>query len=401
MVRARRHSVRLALVPAWKGDAMGSFAGVQLDDLVLTSARLTLRPWRASDAGAVVEIMRDRSMFEFLALPDPYTRAHGDAFVTKYGDEGRATGTGIGSAVIERSTGRLVGSAALRFPAAGGSTAAGIGYWVGATARGNGYAAEASRLLTDWAFAHGIARVEIRCATGNLASAKSALAAGFRFEGVLRGDGVAPAGSTAPVDDAVFGRLPADPDGPVAPSAVPPAPGSASDGVVELRPLGPADRDAVAELESDPETRRWALATAPVPAQQYAARVTAEAGLRWLVGPDLRFAIADVSTGRCAGTLSVHRVGPPHVGLVGYAVHPAFRGRGYTGRALRLLRAWAFDTAGFARLELGADAANVASHKVALAGGFEPDGVRRGRLRTPAGTFSDEVCFAVLNPRYR
>jgi RimJ/RimL family protein N-acetyltransferase len=380
---------------------MGAFAGVQLDDLVLTSARLTLRPWRASDADAVVEIMRDRSMFEFLALPDPYTRAHADAFVTKYGDEGRAAGTGIGSAVIETSTGRLVGSAALRFPAAGGSTAAGIGYWVAATARGNGYAGEASRVLTDWAFAHSIARVEIRCATGNVASAKSALAAGFRFEGVLRGDGVAPAGSRAPVDDAVFGRLPADPGGPVAPSAVPPAPGNAADGVVELRPLGPADQAAVAELESDAETRRWALGTAPVPAQQYAARVTAEAGLRWLVGPDLRFAIVDVSTGRCAGTLSVHRFGPPQVGLVGYAVHPAFRGRGYTGRALRLLRTWAFETADFARLELGADAANVASHKAALAGGFEPDGVRRRRLRTKAATFSDEVCFAVLNPHYR
>jgi RimJ/RimL family protein N-acetyltransferase len=380
---------------------MGAFAGVQLDDLVLTSARLTLRPWHASDAGAVVEIMRDRSMFEFLALPDPYTRAHADAFVTKYGDEGRAAGTGIGSAVIETSTGRLVGSAALRFPSVRGSTAAAIGYWMAAAARGNGYAAESSRVLTDWAFAHSIARVEIRCATGNVASAKSALAAGFRFEGILRADGLPPPGFSSPVDDAVFGRLPTDSGDPVAPSAVPPKPGSTSDGVVELRALGPADRVAVAELEADPQTRRWALATAPLLAEQYAVRVTTEAGLRWLVGPDLRFAIADVSTARCAGTLSVQRFGPPQVGLVGYAVHPAFRGRGYTGRALRLLQDWAFGAADFARLELGADAANVASQKVALAGGFEPDGIRRGRLRTPAGTFSDEVCFASVNPRYR
>ncbi len=242
-------------------------------------------------------------MFEFLPLPDPYTRTDADAFVTRYGDEGRADGTGIGSAVIETSTGRLVGSAALRFPAVRGSTAATIGYWVAAAGRGNGYSAEASRVLTHWAFAHGIARVEIRCATGNVASAKSALAAGFRFEGVLRGEGAMP-GSAAPVDHAVFGRLPADSGDPVAPSAVPPPPGSASDGVVELRPLAPADRSAVAELEADPGTLRWALATGPLTTAEYAARVSAEAALHWLVGPELRFAIADVSTGRCAGTLS-------------------------------------------------------------------------------------------------
>lgn len=379
---------------------MGAYAGVQLDDLVITSARLTLRPWRASDADAVMDAMQDRSMFEFLPLPDPYTRTDADAFVTRYGDEGRADGTGIGSAVVETSTGRLVGSAALRFPAVRGSTAATIGYWVAAAGRGNGYSAEASRVLTHWAFAHGIARVEIRCATGNVASAKSALAAGFRFEGVLRGEGAMP-GSAAPVDHAVFGRLPADSGDPVAPSAVPPPPGSASDGVVELRPLAPADRSAVAELEADPGTLRWALATGPLTTAEYAARVSAEAALHWLVGPELRFAIADVSTGRCAGTLSVRRTGPPQVGLVGYGVHPAFRGRGYTARALRLLQAWAFGAADFARLELGAHAANVASQKVALAGGFEPDGVRRRRLRTTDGTFSDEVRFAVVNPRYQ
>jgi len=81
-------------------------------------------------------------------------------------------------------------------------------------------------------------------------------------------------------------------------------------------------------------------------------------------------------------------------------VHPAFRGRRYTTRALRLLVLWAFEVADFARLELGAKSANVASQRAAAAAGFEPDGVRRARLRNPDGTFSDEVRFALLNPRY-
>jgi RimJ/RimL family protein N-acetyltransferase len=79
-------------------------------------------------------------------------------------------------------------------------------------------------------------------------------------------------------------------------------------------------------------------------------------------------------------------------------VHPAFRGRGYTARALRLLVPWAFGPGGFARLELGAKTENVASQRAAVAAGFEPDGVRAGRLRNPDGSYSDEVRFALINP---
>jgi RimJ/RimL family protein N-acetyltransferase len=88
------------------------------------------------------------------------------------------------------------------------------------------------------------------------------------------------------------------------------------------------------------------------------------------------------------------------VGGIGYVVHPAFRGRGYTTRALRLLVPWAFGPADFARLELGAKVGNEPSLRAAANAGFEPDGVRRGRLRNPDGTFSDEVRYALLNPRH-
>ena len=71
----------------------------------------------------------------------------------------------------------------------------------------------------------------------------------------------------------------------------------------------------------------------------------------------------------------------------------------YTARALRLLAPWAFETAGFVRLELGAKAANVASQKAAIAGGFAPEGVRAARLPNPDGSYSDEVRFARVNPR--
>ena len=58
----------------------------------------------------------------------------------------------------------------------------------------------------------------------------------------------------------------------------------------------------------------------------------------------------------------------------------------------------AFADGGFARLELGAKTANLASRRAALAAGFAPDGVRAARLRNPDGSYSDEVRFALINP---
>src|SRR5213079_2254069 len=87
----------------------------------------------------------------------------------------------------------------------------------------------------------------------------------------------------------------------------------------------------------------------------------------------------------------LRKPGPPQVGGLGNVVHPAFRGRGYAGRALRLLVPWAFEVADFARLELGAKVGNTASLRAAESAGFEPDGIRRRRLRNPDQTFSDEA----------
>jgi len=185
---------------------VGQWNGVDLDGLVLTGDRLTLRPWHPGDASEVTSIMADPAMHEFLPLPNPYTRADADHFVTELGHAGRRSGTGIGNAVVETATGRLVAAAELRLPKPR-ETMSEIGYWVAVAARGNGYAAEATRTLAAWAFDHGVHRVEIRCAARNVASAKTALAAGFRFEGLMRGRELTPHG---PEDGLLFGRLASD-----------------------------------------------------------------------------------------------------------------------------------------------------------------------------------------------
>ncbi len=155
--------------------------------------------------------MQDRPIHEFLHLPDPYQQSDAIEFVTELAPARPAAGTGLACAVVETATGGWSARPTCGCPTPR-RTAAEIGYLIYAPARGHGYAAEASRPAA-WAFAHGVERVEIRCAVANLASAKSALNAGFRFEGVLRGELATP-GRSRPTAR-VFGRLPGDSDGAV------------------------------------------------------------------------------------------------------------------------------------------------------------------------------------------
>lgn len=373
---------------------MGLFGAVELDELVLRGPRLTLRPWTAADADVVYEIMQDRSMYDFLALPDPYTRAVARKYVSELGDEGRRDGTGIGSAVVETATGRVVGSAALRL-----TGQRDVGFWIAADARGHGYAAEATRLLAEWALGHGLHRVQLLCDVRNLASARTALSAGLHYEGAIRDFLQRPLDDTAQErvsDLAVFGRVATDSGAPVAPSYGRLPLGGLGDGVVTLRAMLPDDAGALAETD-DRLTLEWGFTGHAHPPEEVR-RASDRAGLDWLVGAVAPFAIVDDESGRVAGSLRVRHPGPPGVGGVGYVVHPHFRGRGYATRALKLLVPWAFGPGGFARLELGAKSGNLASQRVALGAGFEPDGVRAARLRNPDGSYADEVRFCLVNP---
>jgi RNA polymerase sigma factor (sigma-70 family) len=152
-------------------------------------------------------LMADPPMLTFVPFPNPYTHDDAVRYITEVAMVGRASGSAIDCALTERGSGEVVGAAGLRAPGTR-TNAAEIGYWVGTASQGNGYASEAARSLAAWAFERGgVTRAEIRCAVGNVASAKVALNAGFRFEGILRGDAVTPDG---PADDAVFGRIAAD-----------------------------------------------------------------------------------------------------------------------------------------------------------------------------------------------
>jgi RimJ/RimL family protein N-acetyltransferase len=361
-------------------------------DVELSTPRLLLRPWRPGDADAVVDAMQDRRMHEFLTLPDPYTREDASAFVTEIGNAGRAAGTGLGCAVVDRSTHRVVGSADLRF-SSNNLLGADIGYAVYPYAQGHGFAAESTRALTTWGHRQGLNRIELRCAVTNLASAATALAAGFAFEGVHRAQLAIPGGE---IEAASFSRLVDDSGEPIRPAF--PRLGTLEDGVVRVRVVRPEDAQAYWEQEVDEASVAFGLRDAARSLADVSA-MTRRAGLDWLVGPGATAAIVDAASGAFAGSVQLSMAGPPGVARFGYTVHPAYRGRRYASRAVRLLAQWAFDEAGLTRLELGAKVENVASQHVAVAAGFTPDGVRASRLRNTDGTFSDEARFALINPQ--
>ncbi len=65
-----------------------------------------------------------------------------------------------------------------------------FGYWLGAGARGRGYATRAVILLTRWLFELGAARVFLTIVAENEASIAVARRAGFVHEGTMRAHGV-------------------------------------------------------------------------------------------------------------------------------------------------------------------------------------------------------------------
>ena len=166
------------------------------------------------------------------------------------------------------------------------------------------------------------------------------------------------------------------------------------DGVVTVRPITADDWETVRDEHNNEESLRWDFAGRPLTDDE-ARRGAASAALEWRRGRAARFVIVDAASGQGAGVIGVLRMGPPGTGLVGYGVLPAFRGRGLTTRALRLVSRWALEETGLARLELGHKVGNEASGRVAAKAGFRAEGRLSGRLPNPDGTRSDEIYYSL------
>jgi RimJ/RimL family protein N-acetyltransferase len=180
-------------------------SGIDLTTEVVRTERLVLRPHRPSDEDAIHAACQDPGIQRWIAvIPSPYTREDARAFVRDIAPADRAAGRGL--PVVIEADGVLVGTGGLHVRT--GRLGPEIGYWVAPAERGKGYAAETTRGLAGWAFAHGAPRVHLWVDVDNAASQAAARRAGCVQEGIVRAALDDRDGSRR--DAVLFGLLPGD-----------------------------------------------------------------------------------------------------------------------------------------------------------------------------------------------
>jgi RimJ/RimL family protein N-acetyltransferase len=356
----------------------------------IDGAGVRVRRYRDEDAQAVQAACDDPLTQRFLPmLPSPYTMEDAIWWVREGSLPAFERGGG-NFAIADPQSDRLLGGIGITHEQNGNGE---IGYWVAPWGRARGVATAATRALTDYAFASGYGRLQLRTEQENTPSQRVAIAAGYMREGVQRG--AAPTRTGGRHDLVVWARLAGDPPGP-ARRLLPDLPGgNLTDGLITLRPLATRDANALHALYSVDDVRAASVRAEPVDPVT-TALVCAHAEANWLAGIRAHLTVEDAATGEFAGEIGLFDVSPTGEGMIGYSMVPAWRGRGYATRAVRMLSAWALGPAGLARVVAGTDPANAASQRVLGGAGFTREGYQRGHLPTSGGGRADVVSYALL-----
>ena len=323
-------------------------------------------------------------------MPRPYTLADGKEWVgdaaRKWRDDRWAN-----FAVEDAVSGTLVGSCGLRVDAQKESGE--IGYLVHRERRRAGIAAACIGLLTAWGFDElGLGRLEIRADARNVASRRTMIAAGYRFEAVMRN---ADTVHGERVTDVLYALLPGDPR----PGAAGDAAGAAmprgfgwprlADGRLVVRPYEPDDAPAVQAICDQPEMAHW-LHLVPSPyTTADADDFIADSRHRLLLGDRARMAITDAASGELLGSISLDLFADRQAAEIGYLVKREAHRRGVALAAARLVIAWAFTEVGVERLEILTYPGNDASQAMAVKLGFSREALLRGFLAPEPGKSRD------------
>ncbi|MFD5214821.1 GNAT family N-acetyltransferase [Microbacterium sp. NPDC058345] len=175
------------------------------DATLKTPTGLTLSALTVSDAPALVNAFADAELRRWLPLPSPYTMDLAESWCTTTSRELRESGRGFVLGVRDRDA--LVASIDAKRVDWRARTLE-LSYWTATAHRGRGVMSTAVRRVADWVISElGFERVELRIATENVGSLRTAARAGFVPEGVARSAGFTDAGR---VDLAVFSLIHSD-----------------------------------------------------------------------------------------------------------------------------------------------------------------------------------------------
>lgn len=156
-----------------------------MEPVTLRTERLVLSIPTEADIDAITAACQDPDVARWTTVPSPYTRDNAVDFI---GVVTRWWADGVANAWAIRRDGDLAGMIGLHSMVRdrhGGD--ADLGYWGVAAHRGQGVMVEAARAVIDHAFEGiGLTRISWRAVVGNVPSARTARALGFRYEGTLR-----------------------------------------------------------------------------------------------------------------------------------------------------------------------------------------------------------------------
>jgi RimJ/RimL family protein N-acetyltransferase len=176
----------------------------------LRSPRLLLRPYRPADADQVFAAVDESRahLRPWMGWVDAHVSVDNSRDWCARCAANWLLRSELTVGIFAAASGRFLGCVSLHDPD-WDLRAFGIGYWLRASAIGQGYATEAVCLLVDLAIGPLAARrVELRCDARNGPSQRVAERAGFVLEGRLRNAFLAPDGQ--PADELVFALTPDD-----------------------------------------------------------------------------------------------------------------------------------------------------------------------------------------------
>ena len=144
-----------------------------------------LRPVTKRDARSLYEHARDKEISRYTFVPHPYTVEDALRFIRHSRKQARA-GKEYHFGIALNATGQIVGMVGMEHISQQHQRAE-VGYWLGKSFWGRGYASEALRLMLKFAFEHlKLNRITAGVMHPNTASARMLKRVGFTCEGRFR-----------------------------------------------------------------------------------------------------------------------------------------------------------------------------------------------------------------------